>query len=74
VEEVILKFKNNCMEINEPITYLDLFYFIRKGYMRIYKKEKEKHTETMVHMLFVDMIGNIYQLKEFINMEMVLLL
>jgi hypothetical protein len=74
VEEVILKFKNNCMEINELITYLDLFYFIRKGYMRIYKEEKEKHTEIMVHMLFVDMIGNIYQLKEFINMEMVLLL
>jgi CRP-like cAMP-binding protein len=46
-EEVILKFKNNCMGINEPITYLDLFYFIRKGYMRIYKEEEEKHTEIM---------------------------
>jgi hypothetical protein len=41
-EEVILKFKNNCMGINEPITYLNLFYFIRKEYMRIYKEEKEK--------------------------------
>jgi hypothetical protein len=44
-EEVSLKFKNNCMGINEPITYLDLFYFISKGYMRIYKEEEEKYTE-----------------------------
>jgi Zn-finger protein len=40
--EVTFKFKNN---FNEPITFLDLFYFIRKGYVRIYKEEHEKCTK-----------------------------
>jgi hypothetical protein len=39
---VTFKFKNN---FNEPITFLDLFYFIRKGYVRIYKEEHEKCTK-----------------------------
>jgi CRP-like cAMP-binding protein len=33
------------MGINLPITYLDVFYFIRKGYMRIYKEEEGKRLE-----------------------------
>lgn len=41
---VSFKFKNN---LNRPIIFLDLFYFILKGYLRIYKKEEEKATEVI---------------------------